>query len=1230
MHTRKAKHAKDTPLAPLKGGIVWALCFIALLALTQMARAQNADTVFTRVIEVDQIPRSAYARTPSVALDEDENFIIAWSAESKGQPEIFLRRFDAIGRSLTNILPLSEIAGSGLNLENPHLAYVGGGFTWIVWQQRNAGAASTVMGMILNQDLKVVRAPFVIHEDPDPYTHPRVIVDRSGRVLVTWVLEVLPIDVVARLFNRDGTPLTNIFSISQDSQMLRLGEELAVAVSSTGMFAVAWHAYEANADMIYLRLFSDRNVFTNDPVVIAQRSVFHPSLAFGSEKEIVAQWFTNSTGSVLRAQRFDLNADSLSAGFNVVTGIDKEPRSAILLANERGVFNSFWSVTVPRDATASEIFTRTFLLNEQPLNEPRVLARAPQRTGFATELNASILSSGNYVVAFTGNDTSITLPAPRIGAIVRKPALPDLNVFDLTLTPANPTRADSVIATFKVRNLGLAPAPASLALLDLTANTEARLIPIPPLGVAQTQTFRFNFGPLMPRSYTLRVIVDDSQEIPEADEKNNIASQLFKVDEAATLVVDPLTLDFAGTVGQPNPAAQFFVIKNSGSDSLKWQATANAPWINFSPDTGTVTINAQTINVSVDLTGLAQGSYQSNIIINSNGGRAVVAINLTIAAALPSLDFSPKTLNFAATQGGLNPPEKYIVIRNAGSGLLTTKLTSNQPWLLLKPDTVATTQRDSAQALIALGNLVAGTYTGAITIRANGGVGVVNVTLVVSPQPPALEVLPRSLNFVATEGTANPPSQPVTVRNIGGGTLQWSVIEQVDWLSFNSRSGSTTSETDTIRVIASITRLQAGAYSEIFRVNAGSDGEQEVRVNFTVNARPRFPDLVVLAQSRGLDSCFAADYGYATEFVVQNLGETAAGPSTAQLVLNNEIRQRQSLPALDVGASYTLRFASENLNAGFTQVACEVGVGATFQESATSNNVARYREWVPRRGDVNADSALTLQDLFRLVDLVLQRNVGQSSLRECWAANVSVDAGLDIADVVAFVDVLLNNGSTTNLAEGGALELQLTALLEQKTRLLWSASSPLRAWQATWKLPHGARDLPLRSFQQNGFEVDWKIVHNELRLLVWRTNEASAANVEHSFELPLALPREGLAQVVGAMPSGAMLQLTAKVVGAELPQSFRLSPAYPNPWHTGAIQKIVWQYELPEPAIAEMRLYNVLGQEVRHLSFGLMPAGRGEVHWDGRDRTGRMAAPGIYFVELVAGKFKQRQRLVIF
>lgn len=1231
MRTRKISATNNAPVAPLKGGIIRALHFIVLLAFAQTAAAQTPDTVFTKVIEVDQIPRSLYARTPSVALDDDENFTVAWSAESKGRPEIFLRRFDAIGRPLSDIRALSDFVGDSLNIENAEVADIGGGFIWVVWQQKQTREASQVAGMILNQDFKVVRARFLLHEDPDPYSRPRIIVDKNGRVLVAWIVDTLPVAVVARLFNRDGAPLTGLFTITQDSQVFRIGEPLGLAVSSEGMFAVAWHAFEANTDLIYLRLFNDENKFTSDPVVIAQRSVFYPSVAFGSSKEALVQWFTTAVGPTLRAQRYDLNVDPLAPVFDIAKELDAGARPALLLANERGTFNSFWSVTDPRDSTASRIFTAAFLVNEQPIGAARIVARSPQRANFPTELHADILPSGNYVTAFTGNDTSITLPAPRVGAIITKPALSDLHVFDLVITPANPTRADSVIAEFKVRNAGFAPAPSAIALLDLTSNTEARWLAIPALGVEQTRAFRYNFGPLLPRNYTLRVTVDDSQEIFEADEKNNVASLLFKVEEAAQLVVEPLTLDFTTTFGQPSPLAQFFAIKNSGSGALRWTASAQAQWARIIPDTGTVTTATQTVAVSVNHAGLAPGVYQTNLVINSNGGRAAIAITLTIAAPVPSLQFSPSAFAFAATQGGANPPEKYLIIRNAGDGVLTAKLTSDQPWLALKPDTIATPQSDSAQALILLGNLSAGAYTGTITIRTNGGAGTVNVTLIVSPQPPVLEISPRSLSFVATEGTANPPAQQITVRNSGGGTLQWSVLNQETWLAFDPRSGSATTESDMINVTASISQLTPGNYNGVFQVNAEPGGRLEMRVSFTVNARLRLPDLVVLAQSRDLDSCFSADYGFVTEFVVQNLGEAVAGPSLAQLSINNEVRQRQSLPALDVGASHTLRFASESLISGFNQIKCEAGVGAPFQESATSNNLAEYAEWIPRRGDVNADSLINLQDLFRLVDLVLQREVSDTRLRTCWAANVNVDEALDIADVLAFIDVLLNNRGAENLIFGGELDLQLTALNPRQTRLTWSVSSPLRAWQATWKLPQGARALPLQSLQQNGFEIDWKITQNELRLLVWRVNEA-ASNEEQSraFTLPLDLNQAELLEAFGANARGEMMRLPAKQSTEELPRAFSLSQAYPNPWRKGVAQKVLWRYQLPEPAIAELRIFNVLGQQVRQLKLGQLLAGRGEINWDGRDLFRAEVAPGIYFVEFVAGKIKQRQRLVVF
>lgn len=1220
MHTRKANAAKY-------GWMSWAGLWLLIAA--QAVFAQKKDSIFINV-EVDQIPRSIYARTPSVAVDEDESFTVAWSAERKGLSEISLRRFDAVGRPLTDIRFLRDLIGDTLAIDFPQVTSVGNGFTWVVWQQADLKKGRDVWGMILDQNLKIARAPFVIHIDNDPYIRPSVVADRSGRVCVAWIIDTLPVSVVARLFGREGTPLTGLFTITQDSQIFRVSEPIALAVSSTGMFASAWHAYEANTDLIYLRLFSGENQFTSDPVPLAQREVYYPSVAFVSPTEVVAQWFTNAAAPVLLAQRFDLNLKPVAQAFDVTASRNLQVRPALVASNENGLYDSFWSVRDDKDTATSNVFTRTFLANDQPLDQPLLLANTPQRTYPLTDLAAAYSRAGNYVLTYTGNDSSSLSRAPRVGAVLRKRALPDLQIFDLQVTPANPTRADSVFIAFKVSNSGFAPAAASLALLNLTSNVvDERLVAIPALAAEQTLAFRYNLGPLKPHGYTMRVALDDPQEIPELDEKNNSAAQLFKVEEAPTLVVDPLALNFAAAFGQPNPAAQIFSLKNSGSGVLRWSLTKDQPWVTATPDTGSIDSTSIVVAVAVNILGLIAGTHQANLIVDSNGGRAVIAITLTIAPPQPSLAFTPNALQFAATQGGANPPEQLLVIRNAGSGALTWKLTSNQPWLRAEPDTSATTTADTVRVSLALANLAAGTYGGALDLRSNGGSGVINVTLIVSPQPPLLEVSPRSLNFVATEGTANPPSQPITIRNSGGGTLQWSVIEQSTWLSVSPRSGSTTTETDTVRVGASITRLSAGTYTDSFQVNAVPGGTLEVRVTFVVNPRPRLPDLVVLVQERGLNDCFAANYEFNTAFLVQNLGEAPAAASVAQLLIENQIRQRVNVPALDVGAGFRVPFNLEPLAAGFNRIACEVG--ANFSESANSNNLAQFTEWAPRRGDANLDSLINLQDLFRLVDLVLNRNNGANDVRACWAANVSLDLTLDIADVVQFIDVLLNDGGGAHLPVAGELDLQLAPTTTAQTRVTWRANTALRAWQATWKLPAGVRDLALQTFQRDGYEVDWKISQQELKLLVWRATEAATQlGQQHSFELPLALEAAQLTHMIGATGAGEIMRLTANQNVEQLPTALRLSPAYPNPWRKAAQPPILWRYELPEATDARLLIYNLLGQEVQRLQLGNVSAGRGEISWDGRDRAGREVAPGIYFIEFIAGKITQRQRLVVF
>jgi hypothetical protein len=86
------------------------------------------------------------------------------------------------------------------------------------------------------------------------------------------------------------------------------------------------------------------------------------------------------------------------------------------------------------------------------------------------------------------------------------------------------------------------------------------------------------------------------------------------------------------------------------------------------------------------------------------------------------------------------------------------------------------------------------------------------------------------------------------------------------------------------------------------------------------------------------------------------------------------------------------------------------------------------------------------------------------------------------------------------------------------------------------------------------------------------------------------------------------------------PKAFdvRLS-AVPNPFNP--VTNII--YEIPEPGMISIRIYNVIGRCVKKLYKGQSSAGRNKVIWDGKDGNGQMLVSGVYFAKMKS-KFGNR------
>ncbi|MFQ5648682.1 MAG: carboxypeptidase regulatory-like domain-containing protein [bacterium] len=96
--------------------------------------------------------------------------------------------------------------------------------------------------------------------------------------------------------------------------------------------------------------------------------------------------------------------------------------------------------------------------------------------------------------------------------------------------------------------------------------------------------------------------------------------------------------------------------------------------------------------------------------------------------------------------------------------------------------------------------------------------------------------------------------------------------------------------------------------------------------------------------------------------------------------------------------------------------------------------------------------------------------------------------------------------------------------------------------------------------------------------------------------------------------------------GAAVPERFDLLQNYPNPFNpTTAIK-----YHLPQSGEVTLKIFNLLGQQVRTLVNKPQQAGTYTVTWDGKSDLGRPVASGIYIYRIEAGDtFDMSKRMLL-
>jgi hypothetical protein len=273
---------------------------------------------------------------------------------------------------------------------------------------------------------------------------------------------------------------------------------------------------------------------------------------------------------------------------------------------------------------------------------------------------------------------------------------------------------------------------------------------------------------------------------------------------------------------------------------IDWYESHNSGWLGVAPPNGTTPTE---VTVSVDITGLTEGTYYDTITIAEGAplkqaNEFKLEVMLTLTAPQAEFVVTPTSIDFTANEGE-NPAPQNLNIASDGAALGWSASFASD-WLDMDMVSGTAPSDVSVSADVAGQLLTAGVYYDTIAVSEavpgkQAATVYVPVTLTVTGVvQPVLSVSPLSLNFEATEGGMNPAPKSVEITNSAPGPMDWTASFDAAWIGVSALSGTAPS---TIDISIDISGLIPDTYIDTVTISAdgAENSPQYVEVTLLVN-----------------------------------------------------------------------------------------------------------------------------------------------------------------------------------------------------------------------------------------------------------------------------------------------------------------------------------------------------------------------------------------------------------
>ena len=97
------------------------------------------------------------------------------------------------------------------------------------------------------------------------------------------------------------------------------------------------------------------------------------------------------------------------------------------------------------------------------------------------------------------------------------------------------------------------------------------------------------------------------------------------------------------------------------------------------------------------------------------------------------------------------------------------------------------------------------------------------------------------------------------------------------------------------------------------------------------------------------------------------------------------------------------------------------------------------------------------------------------------------------------------------------------------------------------------------------------------------------------------------------------------IIDETLPVTYNLHNAYPHPFNPVTTLR----YDLPEDALVNITIYDMMGRIVSNLVSTQQNAGYKSIQWNATNNKEAPVSAGLYLYTIQAGKFRQTKKMVL-